>query len=259
MNVQLERRVPPVDPRIRRRRTEVRRAQGRRRLRVLVVALIVVATLAGGWGATRTRLLDVDHVRVTGAAHTGAAAVREASGVRRGQAMTDVGIGAAQGRVEGLPWVLRAEVAKHWPATVSIRVVERVAIAVTSDDTGRWAVVDASGRVLATGAATPSGLAVLEGVPAAGAPGSRLAAPAADPLLVAAAIPRALAPRLAAVVLTPAGVELRLQPQGVVLVGPAADVDAKLRAALTVLAAVDGRTVGTLDVRIPDTPVLTRR
>lgn len=262
MNVEVERPPGPllaVDPRIRRRRVEIRRAQGRRRLHVLVATLVVVSVAAVAWAVTRSSLLDVDRVRVTGADHTGAATVRDASLIRRGQALTDVDPARSAGIVEALPWVLRAEVTRHWPATVSIHVVERVAMVVTRDDAGSWAQVDASGRVLERAATPPPGLAVLDGVPPAGAPGSRLAAPATDPLLVATALPPALAPRVASVALTPTGVELRLEPQGVVVLGPAEEVEAKLGAALTVLGAVDGRSVGTLDVRIPATPVLTRR
>ncbi|MGI9033123.1 MAG: hypothetical protein ACR2HY_05490, partial [Acidimicrobiales bacterium] len=57
----------PIDPRIRRRQLQVRRAEGRRRLRLLVATSIVVAVLGAGWGLTRSPLLDVDRVTVQGA------------------------------------------------------------------------------------------------------------------------------------------------------------------------------------------------
>ncbi|MCA1657192.1 MAG: hypothetical protein LC713_05725, partial [Actinobacteria bacterium] len=67
-----------------------------------------------------------------------------------------------------------------------------------------------------------------------------------------------LIPRVSKVTVGPEGVEVRLKPQGVVLIGDGTRVGDKVRAALTVLASVDGRTVSSLDVRIPTTPVLTR-
>lgn len=226
---------------------------------MLVGAAAVAALVGAGWGATRSPLLDVDRVVVDGATRTGAAAVQAAAGVGRGRAMLDVVEGEAARRVRGLPWVLRATVRREWPATVRIHVDERSAVAVTRHDAGGWALLDLSGRVLERVAEPPPGLAALEGVPAAGAPGSSLGPPAAPALVVAGSLGPHLGPRVAAVATAPEGVELRLHPHGVVRLGPPDAVEEKLRSVRTVLTTVDPRTVATLDVRDPATPVLTRR
>lgn len=249
----------PIDPRFRERRIAVARSAGRRRLRALVAGVAVGAAAAGGWGATRSPLLDVDRVVVEGAAQTGAPAVQAAAGVGRGEAMLDVDEGGAARRVRGLPWVLRATVRRQWPATVRIRVVERAPVAVTRDDAGGWALLDLSGRVLERVPEPPPGLATLDGVPAAGVPGSSLGPRAAPALVVAGALGPHLGPRVAAVAIAPEGVELRLRPSGVVGLGPPDALEDKLRSVRTVLRTVDPRTVATLDVRDPATPVLTRR
>jgi len=244
-----------IDPRIRRRQIDVLRAAGRRRLRLVVAGLATVALAAAVGGATRSPLLDVDRIVIEGATHSGDAAVRAAAAIHRGRAMTDVDrVGSARS-VSGLPWVLRTDVVREWPGTVRIRVVERSATAVTQQEGAAWVLVDRVGRVLAPAPSPPPGLVIVEGVPPAGAPGTRLAATAHDPLEVAAQLPPGLAPRVEKVTL---GVELRLKPRGVVQIGDATAVVDKLRAAQTVLAAVDGRTVVNLDVRIPAAPVLTR-
>jgi len=138
-------------------------------------------------------------------------------------------------------------------------VVERSAAAVTRDDTGGWALVDRTARVLERASEPPPGLPVVEGLSAAGTPGTHLAAGASDALAAAASMPPGLAPRVMTVVVAPAGgVELRLSPRGVVLLGTAEGIGDKLRAARTVLGAVDPNTVAVLDVRVPHTPVLTR-
>jgi len=249
----------PIDPRIRRRQIDVLREAGRRRLRLVVVGLATVALVVAAWGATRTPLLDVDRVMVQGATQTGVPGVLTAAGIHRGEAMTDVdGAGAAR-RVSRLPWVLRTRVVRDWPSTVRIRVVERTAVAVViRQDAAAWLLVDRTGRVLAPAVVPRPDLVVVDGVAAGGAPGTNLAAPARDPLEVAAQLPPGLASRVATVTLGTDGVELRLKPQGVVQLGDKTAVADKLQAALTVLAAVDGRTVSNLDVRIPSTPVLTR-
>ncbi len=73
-----------MDPRFRRRRVEVRRQEGRRRLRVVVGVAAVAVTGFGGWAATASPLLDLDRIVVEGAVHTEPAEARFASGLRRG-------------------------------------------------------------------------------------------------------------------------------------------------------------------------------
>src|SRR5690606_28763699 len=91
------RRAPAtIDPRLRARRTAVRRDEGRRRLRRLVGLVAVCAILAGGYLITRSPLLDVDQVRVEGAHRTGAEQLLDATGLRTGEPMTDIDIGSAE-------------------------------------------------------------------------------------------------------------------------------------------------------------------
>jgi hypothetical protein len=54
-------------------------------------------------------------------------------------------------------------------------------------------------------------------------------------------------------------VELRLNPEGMVRLGPPDDLDRKFTAIRVVLAQVDLRNLAVLDVRRPENPVLTRR
>ena len=248
-----------IDPRLHQRWVETRRHEGRRRLRVLLGVLGVGVLGGASWGATRSPLLDVDRVVVEGATRSGDRLVRSTSGIDPGQALLHVDPGAAARRIATLPWVLRVEVGKDWPGTVRVRVTERVPVAMTRADGGGWALLDRSGRVLAVVPEAPFGLAVVDGIPAAGAPGTRLGAPAAEALAVVTALPPALAPRVAAVAVGEADLSLRLAPQGEVRLGRPEAVAEELRAALTVLRVVDGRTVATIDVRIPTAPVLTRR
>ncbi|HEX2193245.1 MAG TPA: FtsQ-type POTRA domain-containing protein [Acidimicrobiales bacterium] len=248
-----------IDPRLRQRWVETRRQEGRRRLRV-VLGVVGLGVLGGAsWGATRSPLLDVDRVVVEGATRSGDRLVRSTAGIDRGQALLDVDPGAAARRIGTLPWVLRADVRRDWPGTVRVRVTERVPAAVTRANGGGWALLDRSARVLAVVPEAPPGLAVVDGIPEAGAPGTRLGAPAAEALAVVTALPPALAPRVAAVAVGEEDLSLRLAPHGEVRLGRPEAVEEKLRAAMTVLGVVDGRTVATIDVRIPTAPVLTRR
>ena len=251
-----------MDPRIHRRRVEVRREEGRRRLRVLVGITTVVAVGCGGWAATGSPLLDLDRVVIEGAVHTAPDDARFASGLRKGEPLVDVDEETVRRAVEALPWVASARVRRHWPGEVRIRLVEREAVAVTAAEGGASALVDGSGRVLAWVDAPPAGLAVLTGVPPAGPAGSTLSPEAVATLSVAVALPPELRARVAGVAPAEGGggeVEMRLSPEGSVRLGLPVDLDKKFDAIRAVLSQVDLRNLAVLDVRRPDNPVLTRR
>lgn len=250
-----------MDPRFRERRVEVRREEGRRRLRVLVGITATVLVGTGGWAATGSPLLDLDRVVVEGAVRTDPTEARFASGLRRGQRLIDVDEGAARRAVEALPWVERASVHRRWPGEVRIRLVERRAAAAIAAEAGGAALVDGRGRVLAHVDAPPPGLALLTGLPPAGPPGSMLSPHGVAALSVAMALPEELRARITGV--APAGdrgeVEMVLRPAGTVRLGPPVDLDRKFAAIRAVLAQVDVANLAVLDVRRPDSPVLTRQ
>ena len=126
-----------MDPRLRQRRIEVRRQEGRRRLRRLLIALGVLAMLTLLWALTYSSLVDVDHVVVSGAAHTTEADVRAAAAIGQGQPMAYLDTRAAAHRIEALPWVASASVRRDLPGTVRIDVVERVPVVATPVERGR--------------------------------------------------------------------------------------------------------------------------
>jgi len=248
----------PIDPRFRQRWVEVRRIEGRRRLRVLLILAGFISFALLAWGVSRSPLLDVDHVRVTGTVHTTPAQIGDASGIHNGIAMLDVDSGAAAARVRAMPWILRADVGRHWPATVTISVVERVPVAAVPAQAG-FAVVDRAGRVLATQPAPPAGLPVLLGLPPAGPASTRIGGRAADLLAVAQAMPPQVSQRVSGIAVADAGqVELRLQPSGIVRLGPPDQLAQKMLATQTVLTQVDLTRLAVLDVRVPASPAITR-
>ncbi len=255
-------RTAQIDPRIRQRRVEVRREEGRRRLRVLVASLAVVGVIATGAGLTRSPVFDVDYVDVRGADETPRRLLLRATGLTGNRLMVDVHADRVARRAEALPWVEKATVRRQWPGTVRIDVTERVAVAVVPVGAGRrWALADATGRILGVAAAKPQGLPAIGGVARVGAPGSSIAPRPGESLRVAASLPGALRPRVADIATGPGGeVELQLvAPGGVVRLGTPEDLALKFNALATVLDKVDLTDVAMIDVRVPRAPVLTRR
>ena len=251
-----------MDPRFRQRWIEVRRQEGRRRFRVLIGITAVTVLGCAGWAATDSVLLDLDRIVVEGAVHTTPDEARFASGLRRGEPMLDIDEAAADRAVEALPWVKEATLRRQWPGQVRIRLIEREPVAVTEAEPGAVALIDGTGRVLEWAAAPPPGLPVLAGLPPAGPPGTTLGVDGVATLRVAVALPAELRTRTAGLAPAPGSggeVELRLNPEGMVRLGPPENLDAKFTAIRAVLAQVDLANLAVLDVRRPENPVLTRR
>jgi cell division protein FtsQ len=249
-----------MDPRIRRRRVDVQRTEGRRRLRTLLSASAVVCVAFGAVAATRSPLLDVDYVDVQGAEHTARADLLRATGLDRHPQMVDVRAGEVARRAATVPWVASVEVEKAWPQTVRIRVVERIAVAIAPAPGGGIVLLDRSGRVLERRPDAPPNVIAVTPSPIAVRPGRTIDGAARDALAVAAAVPVHLQDRVREATPTAGGeVELKLAPRGVVRVGPPQQLAAKVRTLETMMAKVDLRRLAVLDIRAPSAPVLTRQ
>ncbi len=273
-----------MDPRIHARLLAVRRHAARRRRRWLTLAAGVLAVAAAIASVSRTPLLAVHHVRVTGGLHTTRASVLAATGLGRQPLMVSVSSGRLRRDLSALPWVAGARISRRWPTTVDIRLTERVPVARLPERGGGTAVVDRTGRVLSVAAPnTPAlnspgvlALPAISGLQPAGPPGTTVqAAPlATGALLVAASVPGkvgitgatgtgatgtgATGGAVQAVVVTSAGLQLSLSNGPSVILGTADQLSQKLVALRTMLDRVDLRGVATIDVRVPDEPVLTR-
>lgn len=245
-----------VPERLRRRRVEVRRDRGRRRLRRLVAFGVLALVLAAGWALLRSPLLAVDRLEVSGSAHVDRAAVAAAAGIAPGVAMMDVSPGEAADRLEALPWIERATVRREWPNRVTVVLVDRVPVAQVASGKS-FALVDAAGRVLESGVGRAADLPLLAGRDAV-EPGERISS--AGPLLVtAAALPESVKRRTESISFTRAGtVAITLTDEGVVTLGRAEDHDAKFASLDAVLDHVGALGAGcTLDVSVPTAPTLT--
>ncbi len=249
---------PAMDPRLRQRRIEVRRAEGRRRLRRLLIGLGGLGALALAWALSYSSLVDVDHVDVSGQAHTTAAEIRDAAGLGRGEPMVYVDLGAAARRIEALPWVASASVRRSWPGTVKIDVVERVAVVAAAVPSGGFRLFDAEGHAVSDAATPPPGTLLISGPTPPVAVGDAVGEQQLAAIDAATLLPPRLKQRVGAVAWAEDGtIDLLLAPAGTIRVGPPVDLPAKYLAAVAVLDKLDpATTIGVLDVRAPEAPVL---
>lgn len=167
---------PAIDPRFAQRWVQARREEGRRRLKVLVVAAALVAVAIIGVGLLHSSVFEVRHLTATEAT-VGGSVLNGGSEVAGPPApaqlvtiarlsghllMIDVNAAAAEHRLDADPWLADARVARSWPDTVHISARTRVPIVTiaTGPPGGptAYALVDATGRVLGSTPTPPPGL-----------------------------------------------------------------------------------------------------
>ncbi len=286
---------PRIDPRFAQRWTEVRRAEGRRRLRILIGggSLIVVALVA--FASLYTPLFRVRHVRISVSGSVPVSEVLAVAGLNHQKLMIDLSPAAIASRLDSDPQLGGARVSKHWPGTVTIRVSARLPLANVARAGGGWATVDATGRVLADRSAPAMGLPVLQGDGVAPAPGQWItgglgpsvvpgtkaakainlnassdgadlpSAPAAA-LVVLEVLPAQLPSEVVTVTVGAKGVSLAVLPVNVaagsiaVDLGDESQLGQKMAALDAVLTETSLANVTSIDLTVPDRPaVLTAR
>ena len=234
------------------------RSSRRRRLWLPWTVLVVVVVGVGGFAATRSELLDVDEVQVvlTGDGPLTAAEVVEVAGVSTGAPMVTVDLDALAARVRGLAYAAEVVVERDWPSTVRVWVVARLPVVSAVEPKGRIALLDAGGIVLEHVARTDPLLPTIR-VDRFGEPGSLVTR--IDPLLRAA---EAVSPDLGAwiLALSPAGHGVRAEMVGGVMVdlGLGEDYVDEMRSLATVLTWVELRCLESINVSIPQNPVVVR-
>lgn len=235
-----------VDPRIAARRASVRQDRARRRNRVLA-AVVMLCMVAGAlWLLSRTALLDVDRITVTGTSRLQVDEVISASGLSVGQPLVGIDTAEAADRLEQLPWVRSASVVRTWGGDVTITIIERVAVGEVRVEDGTSELIDVTGALLgaATGAdgALPRIITVTDGS-----------------LELAGLLPPGVRSRVIEIRSDDQDrLQLTLRPTGTVEFGPATALAEKVAALVTVMGQVDQRDLCTIRVITPDSPVVTR-
>jgi cell division protein FtsQ len=262
---------PRVDPRFRRRWAEARRAEGRRRLRVLLIGAGTVLAAGAVFGALNSPLFALRRVVLIGNLHTPRSQVLSAAGLRPGRTlMIDAVSARAVRAVDALPWVQSVSFVRRWPWTVVVRVHERVpaalvAVGVAARGAGRVDVIDRTGRVLeALPAQSAPALPVVTGAvgavpgedvrPAAPVGGSQLH----ELLQAAAATPRVLArDHLSFAYASGQGLVANWRPAGAkVVLGSASELRFKLEVLAELANRVNLSSYSLVDLTVPDRPAL---
>lgn len=232
---------------MRSRRRFARRQWRRRWLawRYLVVLVVFIALAAGVIYALRfSSLLAVNGVEVSGTQTLTSQRVRTAARVPMGKPLIEVDLDAIHRRVAALAPVASVDVTRKWPDEISIRISERVPVAVVSI-AGHLHALDKDGVVFLTASQVPKGLpeiATPEGT-------------SQSALREAASVVSSLDPEVAKLVdhvevKTVDQISLALKGGRTVIWGSAADSTTKA----TVLKALLKQKAQTYDVSVPGQP-----
>jgi cell division protein FtsQ len=150
--------VSGIDDAFMLRRRELLRAQGRRRLAVLLAIVAVIVALGGYKLLSMSSAFAVTQVEVTGARPQLSRDIRAAvESVAGGRNLLQVDRDAISSRLLEMPYVRSVSIDRAFPHTLAVRVVvERPAVLVMAGKTGY--LVSDDGRVLEQTTATPAGL-----------------------------------------------------------------------------------------------------
>ncbi len=254
-------------PRLVDRQRSVRRAERVAHLRpFLIPVVLVIALTVGVVTVLASPLFSVSRI-VLG--FNGSPAEQQEIvriiGPMRNHNIVRLDVGNRESELRLLPWVSTATVRRSFPRTVEVRVTAHEVAGAVSLPDGRVALTATDGSVLSVvDADDPSVLGLPSfdlGLTAIPAPHDALADPAPAVLASARAIERRLPGRLQRVVLRNDSVEWLLNPSTPtpavrVLIGRPRDSDVPAAALASVLSR-PGPIPAIIDLRTPDTPVLT--
>lgn len=247
-----------VDPRLRQRRVAVRRARGRRRLRILTALAGLVLVASGAYALTQSRFLDLDTVEIQGVSPALRSQVAEAAAVELGTPLVDLDLSAIADSAAALPWVRTAEARRSWPGSLQISVVRRTPAAMLPAADGRYVLVDEDGIAMDTVALPPDDRLMLIDAAPTGVLGDTQTA-VLPALAVVTAMPTDLAVWVEAITVSEdSRLGLDLIGSARADLGDAAHVEDKLDSLRSVLAAVDLRCIELIDVRVADVATVQR-
>ncbi len=129
-----------MDPRLAARRRRVAEDRARSNLGRLVRFLVLLAAVAGVVWFLQSPFLSVQRLVVRGAHRVDVERILSEHGVVEGRAMVTLRLDPARQALAADPWVASAEVAREWPTTVRVEIIEREAAASVRLSDGWWLV-----------------------------------------------------------------------------------------------------------------------
>ena len=247
------------DRRFRLRRIAVRRAEGRRRLRVVAWVLVPLAVVGGILLVLASPLFGVRNVVIDGARYTAQSTLESADDLVRGKSVFSLDLGAVEEVLKADPWVRDAQAKRRFPSTVVLDIAERKPIAWYLGADNQARVIDIDGRVITVLNGQPTAYTQITGI----GPDLPAGSQADDAYTAAAQVAASLPPEVAPLMLNMgvAGgtdVLMTLRTGTVVTFGRPTDLRSKMVALVLVLRRTDPKSLNGIDLSSGD-PILAGR
>ena len=250
-------RATGIEPKLRQRRAAVRKAQGPRRLRWVLLAVAVLVLVIGGLAVLGSPLFAIEDIEVSNAVYSREALAPIVEDME-GEPTLRLDTGAFEERIERIPWVEDARIRTGFPDSASIEIRERRPAATFRGADGAFRVIDDDGRVLDVVGGQPADLLLVRSDDPPDTPAGDVAP---DGFTVAATMAGALTPSVRpateSVDVANDGSDVRLRLVGgtEVLFGPGEDLADKLVRLETVIDMVSERPPARIDVSTEDVTV----
>ena len=242
--------------RFRLRRIAVRRAEGKRRLRIVLWVVTPIVVIGLVLGLLASPLFGVRTIRVDGARYTAQATLDLVNDQIKGKSIFSLDLGKVEKTLLADPWVRDAQAKRRFPSTVVVDIAERKPVAwfLGSDNQAR--VIDIDGRVLDVLVGQPTGYTKISGqgpdLPAGGQADDVFTAAAQ----VSASLPPEIAPLMLEMgVVGGADLTMTLTTGAVVTFGRPTDLRAKMISLVLVLRRTDPASLKGIDLSSGD-PIL---
>jgi cell division protein FtsQ len=235
--------------RFRDRRIAARRAEGRRRLRIVILIGTVVVAILGALLVLASPLLSIRTIDVEGVVYADAERVGEIVASLRGDPILTADLHGAETALERIAWVREARVSMHLPRRVAIQIDEREPIAFYRAVDGFNRVIDIDGRVLDVIEGDPVEFPPIQGTGPNLSAGDFVGQPFLGAAQLINALPRELRLRLVSLAVVPEGeVSLLLTDEVTVLFGRPDRFQTKLVALVNEIKRQGSRSYSVIDV-----------
>ncbi len=199
-----------IEPRIRQRRIGVRRAEGRRRLRIAAIAAAAFVAVVAVLAVLGSSLFSVTDIDITGQQYADADRVDDVISDLLERPVLLVDTDEAERRFEQIAFVADARVRTSFPRSVTIELREREPVATVQGVDGRYRILDVDGRVLDVIDGQPIAFVLISGTSPLDLAEGQFAAPGyASAASIVTKLTPAVRSRLISMSVTPDGSDLR--------------------------------------------------
>jgi cell division protein FtsQ len=243
------------------KRRQVLEERRNRQLKVVIAVLLIAISAEAIYLASGSKYFKLDKIKISGNSRISTAKILKLSGLSLKDNVFRVDTVMAKKRVMGEPWIKSAAVAREFPLTIKITVVERQPVAIWLDGLTYY-LLDTEGAVIAAGPAAPlAGIPIIKDAPPEdGLDTGEIAGPPAvkNALAVASALDKDILADIGWISApTIDGLSIKLNSGPVIMYGKAEMAKQKNYAIKVILkeAANESKTWQYIDVRVPSNPV----